>query len=221
MTGIWSAFVELLQMAIFGVTQLYGGSLGWAIVTVGVVARLLLLPLTVSLALRARSHARRLAALKPALQRVRERWASDPRRMLVETATVYERAGVRPIESSVVRGSLVQAPLFMGLFQAIRAAVASPFGSHGFLWLSSLVRPSIGVALVGSLLAGLGSMGMATTGNQNSWMLVLTAVLTFVLLVNVSAGFGLYMTTSGLTGLLQTLIVRHIEARQARVPEAL
>lgn len=114
MTGIWSAFVELLQMAIFGATRLYGGSLRWAIVTVGLAARLLLLPLTVHLALRARAHARRIAALKPALDRVRERWASDPRRLLAEISAVYDRAGVKPIDSSVVRGSLVQAPLFMG-----------------------------------------------------------------------------------------------------------
>jgi YidC/Oxa1 family membrane protein insertase len=212
---IWSAFVEVLRLGIFGLAQLYGGSLGWAIITAGLLARLLLLPLTVPLALRGRAHARRIAGLRPELERIRKKWKDDPRRMLTETAGVYERTGVEPVDSSVLKGSLVQAPILLGLFQSIRAVIGTSNG-QGFLWLSSLTRPSVVIALLTACLAALGAIAAAPTSQPGPWLVVVVAVVTLIVVANVSAGFGLYVAASSLVGLLQSLIVRRIEAAESR-----
>jgi YidC/Oxa1 family membrane protein insertase len=211
---LWAAFVELLRLGIFGLSQLYGGSLGWAIVTVGLVARVLLLPLTVPLALRARAHARRVAELRPQLEAVRTKWKDNPRRLLTETAGVYERSGIEPVDSSVLKGSLIQAPFFLGLYQSIRAVLGTSNG-QGFLWLSSLTRPSVGIALITACLAALGATATTPSAQVGPWLVVVVAFVTLIVVANVSAGFGLYIAASSFAGLLQSVIVRTIEAARS------
>ena len=57
--ALWSAFLELCQAGLFGLTHFYGGQLGAAILSLSLLARLALLPVSIRLALRGRVHARR------------------------------------------------------------------------------------------------------------------------------------------------------------------
>ena len=85
---LWSGFLEIFQVSLFWITQFYGGQLAPAIISFSIIARLVLLPATIQLALRGRAHARRIKVLRPALGRVRERWSADPERMMKETMAV-------------------------------------------------------------------------------------------------------------------------------------
>ena len=85
MSVLWSGFLEVFQVSLFWLTQSYGGHLASAIISFSLLARLLLLPLTVRLFLRTREHARRTRALRPELERVRRKWGSeDPGRVASE-----------------------------------------------------------------------------------------------------------------------------------------
>jgi membrane protein insertase Oxa1/YidC/SpoIIIJ len=103
MAALWGVFLEVFQVGLFWLTQFYGGHLASAIVTFSLLARIALLPLTVSLAVRARAHTRRLRAIRPQLDRVRERWAKDPQRLMKETMAVYERRGVSPMDAGLLK----------------------------------------------------------------------------------------------------------------------
>ncbi len=70
MTAMWAMFLEVFQVALFWLTQFYGGHLASAIVSFSLLARLALLPVTVGMTLRARAHARGMKALRPELARV-------------------------------------------------------------------------------------------------------------------------------------------------------
>lgn len=212
--ALWSGFLEIFQVSLFWLTQFYGGQLGAAIVSLSLLARLALLPLSVRVALRARAHARQLRALQPRLRKVRERWADDPTRQATETLAVYESAGVRPVDAGSLKGALLQMPVFLGLFHAVRAAVASRIGEQGFLWVASLARPDVGIALVAAALAGAGTM--AGVSEPRPWWVSALPVLSVGLMALVmSAGFGLYLAASGAVGTLQALIVRRVEARRS------
>src|SRR5262245_28826947 len=115
---MWDSFVEAIRLSMFVAGQACGGSLGSGILIVSLTLRLLLLPLTVRLALRARIHQRRLAALAPELERLRAIYASDPLRYWQEAAAVMKRHGIRPAEPAAVLGMIVQAPILFGLFAA-------------------------------------------------------------------------------------------------------
>ncbi len=215
MTSIWQMFLEVFQVGLFWLTQFYGGHLAAAIVSFSILARLALLPLTVRITLRARAHARRLQALRPELGRVRDRWKDDGQRLTAETLAIYERGGVQPVDSGVLKGSLVQTPVFIGLYHAVRAALTSRGGEQTLLWVSNLARPDIGVAMIVFGLVGLSSLA-AASHSQPGWTLALPAVTAAAMAMMLSAGFGLYLAASGAVGTLQGLIVRRIEAGTER-----
>lgn len=210
MALIWQMFLEVFQVGLFWLTQFYGGHLAAAIVSFSILARLALLPLTVRITLRSRAHARRLLVLRPELGRVRDRWKDDRQRLTAETLAIYERGGVQPVDSGVLKGSLVQTPVFIGLYHAVRAALTSRGGEQTFLWVSNLARPDIGVAMIVFSLVGLSSMAGASQ-SQPGWALAVPAVSAAAMAMMLSAGFGLYLAASGAVGTLEGLIVRRIE----------
>ena len=212
MTTMWAMFLEAFQVGLFWLTQFYGGHLASAIVSFSLLARLVLLPITVRMTLRARAHARVLGALRPELARVRARWQENPQRLMTETLAVYERGGIRPVDAGLLKGTLLQTPIFVGLFNAVRGALSSSGGQQTFLWVSNLARPDVGVAVIVCGLVGLSSLSGASQ-SQPGWTLALPAVTAAVMALTLSAGFGLYLAANGAVGTLQGLIVRRIEAR--------
>jgi YidC/Oxa1 family membrane protein insertase len=212
MSGLWGAFLELFQVGLFWLTQFYGGHVASAIVSLSLLVRLMLLPVTVRLSLRARAHGRAVRALRPELDRVRERWADTPERMATETVAVYQRAGVSPVDVGVLRSSLLQTPIFIGLYHAVRGALTPGVGRRSFLWVADIARPDVGVAVLASVAAGI-SAWVGANENQPAWTLALPTVLTGAMALAISAGFGLYLLASGLVGTLQGLLVMRIEGR--------
>ena len=218
MAALWGVFLEVFQVGLFWLTQFYGGHLASAIVTFSLLARIALLPLTVSLAVRARAHTRRLRAIRPQLDRVRERWAKDPQRLMKETMAVYERRGVSPMDAGLLKGSLAQTPVFLGLFKAVQAALAESGAKQGFLWVGNLARPDVGIAVLAMTLMGL-SAASAAPETQRGWALALPVISAGAMALMFSAGFGLYLASTGLVGTLQGLLVRRIELRRARAAD--
>lgn len=212
MTALWTGFMEVFQVGLFWLTQFYGGHLASAIISFSLLMRLLLLPLTVRMTLRARKHARQVKALQPELARVRSRLeAENPERLVQETMAVYQRHGVRPFDSGLLKGSLVQTPVFIGLFRAVRHALSTQTLPQGFLWVKDLARPDPGVAILAATAVWLGSISGANQG-QPTWATVLPVLLTLVMAMSFSAGFALYLGSSGLVTTLQGLLVRRAEA---------
>lgn len=211
MAGLWATFLEVFQVSLFWLTQFYGGHLASAIISFSILARVALLPVTVRMTLRGRAHARRVKALQPELARVRERWKDSPERLGTETLAVYERSGVSPVDTGILKGALFQTPVFLGLFHTVRSALGTKAGEQAFLWISNLARPDLGVAMLAFGFVGLSTVSGASE-SQPGWTLALPAVISGVMALTLSAGFGLYFAANGLVGTLQGLIVRRVEA---------
>lgn len=165
---MWDGFVELIQMTIFAVAHLCGGSLGGGIIAVSVAVRLALLPLTLRLARQARVQQARLAALKPEVERLQRRHAHDPLRLMRETQALYTANGVRLLSPGGLVGLLVQLPLLSGLFAAARAGLGARVR---FLWIGNLALPDpllIGVVTIltaGTMILGLRPHGAVAASN--------------------------------------------------------
>ncbi len=148
---MWTAFVELIRVAIFAAAHLCGGSLGAGILFVSVALRLALMPLTLRLARQARAQQARIAALQPDLDRIKRRYSTDPALVMRETQALYARNGVRLFTPSGVIGLLLQAPLLGGLFAAVRAGLGARVP---FLWIADLAKPNALLMAVATLLGG-------------------------------------------------------------------
>ena len=213
---MWSAFVELIRMTIFTAAHVCGGSLGAGILAVSVAMRLALLPVTLRIARQARAQQARLAALKPEIERLQQRHAKDPARLIRETQTLYAANGIRLLSPGGLIGLLVQLPLLSGLFAAVRAGLGARVR---FLWIGNLALPdALLIAVVTILTAG--SMLLmprppgAAAASHTTVIMLLVAGSTLFFLWSASSAVALSLGAGTLVSGLQSWIL----AREARRP---
>ncbi len=203
---LWTQFVDLVYATLVCTATALGGSMGLAIATVSFVVRLFLLPLTLKLAYRALETQVALKRLEPRLQKIRARYAKDQRRVLEETAKLYQEEGVRLVDEKSLLGTMVQAPVYLGLFGAIRRGVAT---GGRFLWVRDLALPDAGLAVLCAIVtASSAALGPQLSGPQRLPAILVPAFLTLVFLWRVAAGIGVYALASGLVGIVQAVLVR-------------
>jgi YidC/Oxa1 family membrane protein insertase len=208
--SLWGALVDTLQAAVGVTAQLCGGNLAAGIVGASLLLRLALLPLTYTLARRSYLRATLMRRLEPELRRIRERHREHPDRVLAEHAAVLRRHGLRMLDLRGLVGGLVQTPFLLGMYAAVRRVLPGAGGGR-FLWIPSIARPD---ALLAALVAALTGLTMALAPHvqpqQARLLVLLPAAVTFVILLKVSAGYGLYWGASSLVGAAQNLMLRRV-----------
>lgn len=165
MGNIWSIFVGFLENVLL---TFYGwtGNGGLAIILFTVVARVIILPLT----LKSLQSTRKMQELQPQLKELQRKYGKDQQKLTEETMKLYKEFKVNPAGGCLPM--LLQLPIFLGVYQAVlHLTQSSPAGhavgtmintlaqngvnvaslveqrigqsqlSGGFLWLSDLGRP--------------------------------------------------------------------------------
>jgi len=94
-------------------------NIGLAIIAFTIATRLLMAPLTVRQVRLTKS----MSALAPKAQEINKKYKDDPQRRSKETMKLYRESGVNPI--GCLGPLVVQMPIFIGLFWALRATLAS------------------------------------------------------------------------------------------------
>jgi YidC/Oxa1 family membrane protein insertase len=211
---MWAGFVELIRVTIFAAAHLCAGSLGAGILSVSIVMRLALLPLTLRLARQARLRQTRLAALQPEIEAIQRRYANDPVRRMRETQLLYAANGIR-LSPRGIFGLLVQLPLVGGLFSAVRAGLGARVR---FLWIGDLARPdALLVAAVTVLTAGsmmLMPKPQSPSSASNTLVLLLLSVGgTLFFLWSASSAVALSMGAGSLVSGLQSWLLARDRVR--------
>jgi len=198
---LWSQAVEILRESIFAYAQACHGNLGAGILAVTFLARLALLPLGIRLARAAADQQRAMARLQPALEALRKTHQRDSKRLAEETSRLLTREGVSPFSLAGCLGAVVQIPVFVALYSAVRQAAA--LGGR-FLWIRDLAKPDWPIAVAATVFTLLTTAtgGVGPSPNR-SLMLSITAAVTIAALSKVSAGVGLYWALSSLFGAVQ------------------
>ena len=210
---VWSEFVDVIYATLVCVSTALGGSMGLAIAVVSLATRVLLLPLTLRLAYRALEVQAAVKKIEPQLARVRERYKSDPRRVMEETSRLYQANGIKLVDGGSLLGTALQAPIFLGLFSAIRRGLAA---GGRFLWIKDLALPDAALAGCCALVTGLSvALGPNLPAAQRMPAILVPALLTVVFLARMAAGISVYTLASSLVGLLQAILVRRRAARLA------
>ncbi len=213
--GLWETLVEVLRQSIFAYAQITNGSVAYGIMVVTCLARLALLPLTLRVAERAAAQQAALGRLRPELDAVRARFSGDPGRVAAETQRILGREGLSLIPAWGCAGMLLQAPVLLALFQAVRDCAA--LGGR-FLWVRDIARPDPFVTLGVAVLTGIGIIaGPLPEGQSRAVLLALPTMMTFLVLWHMAAGVGLYWGVSSAIGVAQGLVVRQRMAG-VRVP---
>ncbi len=194
------------------------GNFGIAIILLTIVVRLCMWPLHA----KAHQTSKRMAALTPKLNELREKYPDDPQRMQQEQMKLWGQYGINPMGGCLP--AILQIPIFIGYFRMLLSAVEvrhQPFA----LWLNDLSMPdTLGhvwewVPMIGGapinllpfLMAGTSYLQFALmpkTGDKTQRMMFMMFPLMFlVFCYRYPSALALYWTMQNIISIFQTWIL--------------
>ncbi len=197
---------ELFVLMMTSLSQLFDGSMGWAILALSLSVRFALLPLTLHLARKMMANQRKVQALQPQIDEIKTRLAAQPKEMLAAISALYQANGAKLVDVSSLVGAFVQLPVFAIMYNGIGKVAAS---GGPFLWIRSLATPDL--LLTGLVLAvtAVASYYMpAMGGNAQIVMVALQLAMTALFIWKLSAALGLYWLGSACVSAIQTMVLR-------------
>jgi len=209
--GVWEQVVEVLRESILAYAQVCNGNLGYGILVVTVLARLALLPLALRLTKAAQAQQRAMQRIQPLLDALRRRHKDNPRPLAEETRRLLAREGVSILPVAGCVGGLVQWPVCLALYAAVRDV--SAVGGR-FLWVRDLARPDLFIAVLATALTVVASaVGTPPSPTNRIVILFVASVVTALALSKMAAGIGLYWSLSSLFGAAQGWLVQRNAGR--------
>jgi YidC/Oxa1 family membrane protein insertase len=210
---LWQNWLTAIhQVLAFSAVDLHLG-MGLAIILMTLIVRSAFLPLTWTIARRAESRRSSLQRLKPVLDRLKEQFASDRQRYAQEMMRLYRREGVTFLDPTSLVGSLVQLPVFLGIFQVLRGIQRA----GRFLWITDLARPDLWLAIIaGAATAALMMTNPDLPEHVRLMLIAVPALFTMIAALKLSAALSLYWTTTNLFSGAQTIVLRVVLSRRAR-----
>lgn len=121
MTAIFQTLIlqPILNLLVWLYNVLPGNDIGLAVIALTVIVKLILYPFTVAQI----KQQRALQELQPKIEEIRTRLKNDKEAQTKELMELYKRDKVNPAASCLPL--LIQLPVFIGLFQALRDGLAS------------------------------------------------------------------------------------------------
>ena len=132
---MWNAFVNALIESLRLINGVFG-SYGIAIIILTALVRLLTMPLT----LQQLRSSKAMQDLQPQLMALQKKYAKDKEKLAREQMKLYREAGVNPAAGCLPM--LIQLPIWVALFQALRTMAQAGILQEGFLWIPSLAEPN-------------------------------------------------------------------------------
>jgi len=187
-------------------SQQFGGSTGWAIVSLSLGIRVALLPLTMRLSRRAMRGQQIIRKLRPEIDALKKKFEKKPERLFEETMALYKKHGHSAFDVPAMLGMFVQLPLFGMLYRAIGSALVS---GERFYWIRNLAAPDGWLTLIVLTLTAAGAYFVPSMSDGTRALLITLQVgITLFIVWKLAAGYGLYWASSSAVSLLQSFWLR-------------
>ncbi len=202
---------KLISQALLNFLNLLHGwvrSYGFAIILLTACVKAILWPLQNT----ANKSMRRMSALAPKMQAIKDKYKDDPTKMNSEVMKLYKENGVNPVGGCLPMA--IQIPIFFGLFSML--GQAAELRNASFLWVHDLSQPDTVAHLPGlgfpinilPLLMGATNVWLMRmtpkTGDSTQQRVMMFMPLIFlVFCYNFAAALALYYTTQNLFTILQ------------------
>jgi len=111
-------------------------SWGFAIILFTVFVKLVTLPLTIQQI----NSTKKMQELQPKLQTLQKKYANNKEKLAQEQMALYKEAGVNPMGGCLP--SLIQLPVWIGLYQALIKLANAGLLTGGFFWIQDLSYPN-------------------------------------------------------------------------------
>ncbi len=202
-SGTWGQILQAVSAVIDFFARNLWNNYGLALLVVTILVRLLVLPLMVKQI----RVSKMMQAMQPELQKIRNKYKGDARKIQEETMKLYQEAGINPMAGCFPM--LIQLPILYALFGAIE-------GNQGlyestFLGIFNLGQPDhyYIMPLLAALTTYLSSRVMMTGNDpQQKVMLFIMPVFIFLIGMHFPAGLALYWIYSNIFTAVQTYFIR-------------
>ena len=212
--GFFSPFSRFMNWSLWWVhagMEKISGKWSWGLSVIGLT---LLLRIAIwPLYNRSNRTMKRMAKLKPEMDKLKEKYPDDPQKMNTEMMGMYRKYGINPLGGCLPM--LAQLPIFIGFFSMLQHAVEMR-GAPFLYWVHDLSQPDTVAHLAGIpinplpiIMAITSVMQMAmmpNTGGDKTQMAMMK-MMPFVFLImcyNFASALALYWTVSNVFSIAQT-----------------
>jgi YidC/Oxa1 family membrane protein insertase len=211
--NLWILWLDTLRGLLDELTFDAGLGLGLAIIVGTVLLRLLLLPISWSIAYRGCIRQKKMAKLQPELQRLKERHTKQPEVYMKEITALYRTHGLTFVDRRSILGALVQMPILLGMFRVLRNV------GEGvrFLWIPNLFRPDVMLAIIAGATTALMMLANPDMPEQmRMLMIAVPTVLAIVAALNFCSALAVYWATTNSFSAVQTIVLHYVINRRLR-----
>jgi YidC/Oxa1 family membrane protein insertase len=211
--NLWTTWLDALRSLVDILATEAGLGLGLGIIAATLLFRTLLLPISWQVAFRGVIRQKKLTRLQPELKHLQEKYAKDPKRYMQEMSELYRKHDLSLVDGKGLLGALVQAPLFIGMFQALR----NLGNGATFLWVSNLLKPDALLALIaGATTALMISVNPDMPEQMRMLMIAIPTVIAIVAALKVCSALSLYWIATNCFSAAQTTALHWIVGRKLR-----
>jgi len=210
---VWTYWLSVIQSLLVFLSSQVGLGTGLAIVTLTLLLRTAVLPLSWRVAYRGSIRQKKMLRLQPQLANLKAECGDEPQVYAQRMMKLYQEHGLAVMDWRSVAGSLTQLPLFLGMYQTLRA------GTHGarFLWVETLSRPDPWFAV----LAGLSTMLLMAANpdlpEQMRLILILVpSIFAVIAALKFCSALAVYWTVSNCFSAVQSRVLHHVVDRRIR-----
>lgn len=208
------------QHVLVWLSQILGNSLGWAIIVITFIVRLVLMPIMIKQSKNATVQQEKIAHIKPLMEDITKRQkeaTSDAERMAInqELMQLYRDNNISMTGGIGCLPLLIQMPIFAALYAAIQY---SPELSRSYFYGINLGQRSFTLValsfVVYALQGWLSTLGVpeAQRAQMRQMMIISPLMITFMTYIS-PAGLGLYFFVGGIFACIQTLIINYMRPR--------
>ncbi|GEM_PF-2681968 len=214
---------------------------GVSIILLTVVVRLAMHPLTRRQVISMQRMQKKMAKIKPELDKLKEKYKDDREALGRATLELYRKHGINPL--APLQGCLpllVQMPIFIGLWRALSSAVElrqAPF----ILWIDNLAAPDmllpfgVNLPILGPYLNVLPLLSLVLMYFQQKWFtppspdpeiqaqqrmtMIMMTIFTLLIFYKLPSGLCLYFLASTAWGLAERKLIPKLEHLDEEKPE--
>ena len=210
---LWTHWLNAIHSLLIILSSPVGLGTGFGIVALTLLLRTVILPISWPIAYRGSIRQKKMLRLQPELQRLKTECGDKPRIYAERMMKLYQEHGMTVMDWRSLLGSLVQMPLFLGMYQTLRAGV----NGARFLWVETLARPDPVFAVLAALTTMLMMMANPDLPEQMRVMLILIpSILAAIVALKFCSALAVYWTVSNCYSAAQTGVLHYVVARRIK-----
>lgn len=218
-------FVLTFSMIIKSVAIFFGGNYGLSIILVTLIVRLILMPLMLKQSKGSYQMREKMAIMKPELDTLQATYkdkkdSDSQKKMQQEMMKLYQKYNFNPIASMGCLPMIIQFPILIGFYYAIRST--PEIATHSFLWFnlgqSDLVMPFVAAAIY-FIQFRVTQIGMEPKQKkQMAFMGLLSPLMIGFVSFNAPAALPLYWAVGGMFLISQQLLSKKLYQPKLATP---